>query len=319
MVKHKKLSFYKEVLGLNPPSTALMQILKNIFGEEDVPPTRYGLSSLKQLHLKSIKLWRGKFHFERKVIITNLFNHRPTPLHKGWSVKKTQMQDFRGKELTYDSHNGTDFSIPVGTLVVAPAKGKIVKISREFNRGGLKIFIDHGAGLMTTFAHLSRTLVKLGEIVEHGSAIALSGYSGIDGLITFPFGIPHIHFNTWLNGEPVDPFLLPNGKSLWINDFPTPFHQSLLDNSHFQESSYDKANLNKAILACKTASTLNRFAQISNEDILGAEVLSEMNYYPTRFQKRFNIYDKEYNRSNCLTLPFLEEDFDDVIFDDESK
>ncbi len=317
-LEQPKLKFFKEILGLNPATTALKQVLKNVFGEEDVPPTKYGLSSLKQLHLKSVKLWRGKFHLDRKVIITNLFNHRPTPHSKGWSVKKTQMQDFRGKELTYDSHNGTDFSVPVGTLVVAPAKGKIVKIAREFNRGGLKIFIDHGEGLMTTFAHLSRPLVKLGDIIEHGSAIALSGYSGIDGLITFPFGIPHIHFNTWLNGEPVDPFLLPNGKSLWINYFPTPFEKSLKDDT-YSASSFNEENIKKLMLSCKTSSTLNRFNRIVDRELLAAEIIAEMNYYPTRFQKRFNIYDKEYDRSNCLTLPFLKGTFNDVIFDDEIK
>ncbi len=314
---HPKLKFFQEVLGLNPPSKAFKQILRNLFGEEDVPPTRIGISSLQQLHLKSIKLWRGKFHLDKTVIITNLYNHSPTPIENGWSVRKTQMQDFRGMKLTYDSHNGTDFSVPVGTLVVAPANGKIVKISREFNRGGLKIFVDHGEGLMTTYAHLSRALVKLGDTIEQGAPLALSGYSGVDGLITFPFGIPHIHFNTWLNGEPVDPFLLPNGKSLWVNNFPMPYDISLKVNSSYIESSYNNENIKQAILSCKTTSTLSRFNKMENQELLAAELISEMNYYPTRFKKRFNVYEKEFDRANCLTLPFLKDDFEQVVFSDE--
>ncbi len=76
----------------------------------------------------------------------NLFNRTPTPLEDGWSVRKTQVTDFRGGTLTYDSHNGTDFAVPVGTVVVAPAPGKVLRISSEFNRGGLKVFLDHGRG-----------------------------------------------------------------------------------------------------------------------------------------------------------------------------
>ena len=85
------------------------------------------------------------------------------------------MLDFRGRDLTYDSHNGTDFAVPVGTKVLAAAGGEVVRIVSEFNRGGLKIFIDHGGGLMTTSAHLARPLVKVGQIVARGEAIALSG------------------------------------------------------------------------------------------------------------------------------------------------
>ncbi len=70
--------------------------------------------------------------------------------------------------------------------------------------------IDHGAGLMTCCAHLARQLVQEGEFVQRGQAIAITGYSGLDSLVTFPFGTPHVHFNTWLNGEPVDPFPYAN-------------------------------------------------------------------------------------------------------------
>ena len=46
------------------------------------------------------------------------------------------------------------------------------------------------------------------HLLVRGQPVARSGYSGIDAVITFPWGTPHIHFNVWLHGRPVDPNLL---------------------------------------------------------------------------------------------------------------
>ena len=211
-----RIKFWGETIALHPFSLRMQHAKVALLGEEDVPASRYNLSSLKQLRpYIAIPLWLGKQKVSGKVIITNCFNHLQTPIELGWSVKVTQVRDFRGKKLTYDSHNGTDFAVPIGTTLLAAAPGKIVHIQSEFNRGGLKIFVDHGQGLMTCCAHLARQLVTVGQIVERGQAIAITGYSGLDSLVTFPFGTPHVHFNTWLNGEPVDPFPYANEPALW--------------------------------------------------------------------------------------------------------
>ena len=75
--------------------------------------------------------------------------------------------------MTYDIHNGTDFATPVGTRVVAGAPGVVRRVSSEFHRGGLKVFIDHGGGLVTGANHLSRALVRVGERVSRGQLVAL--------------------------------------------------------------------------------------------------------------------------------------------------
>jgi murein DD-endopeptidase len=153
-----------------------------------------------------LRTWLGRRRADRRVPIYNLFNRTPTPIADGWSVRKTQVRDFRGGTLTYDSHNGTDFAVPPGTIVVAAAPGRVLRVSSEFNRGGLKVFVDHGRGLVTTSNHLGRALVRDGDLVRRGQPIALSGASGIDMFLMFPWNVPHVHFNVWLNGEPVDPF-----------------------------------------------------------------------------------------------------------------
>ena len=312
----ERLKFFGEVLGLSPFRTRVQQAKIALFGQEDVPGSKFGLSSLSQFHpIISPKLWRGNYYIDRKVIISNLVNHTQTPIEAGWSVKKTQVLDYRGKRLTYDSHNGTDFSIPVGSTVCTASAGQVVAILSEFNRGGLKIFIDHGEGLMTCYAHLARALVNVGDVLKRGQAIALSGYSGLDALVSFPFGIPHVHFNVWLNGEPIDPFPYDQVDSLWhggsLPVLPNEIEQP------FIPSEYNMEKVNEMIGHCKTATVRAALSSIEDFKTRAAHLIIHMNYYPTRFPVRLNVYKKQYSRSARLDLPFSREEFDGVVFLDD--
>lgn len=312
----QRLKFFGEILGMSPWKERWQQAKVALRGEEDVPGSKFGLSSLSQFHPRiSPYLWRGKPYVPRQVLVSNLVNHTPTPIENGWSVKKTQVRDYRGRRLTYDSHNGTDFSIPVGTTVCTAAPGAVVAIQSEFNRGGLKIFIDHGSGLMTCYAHLARPLVAVGDLLERGQAIALSGYSGLDALVSFPWGIPHVHFNVWLNGEPIDPFPSEGQASLWrAGDLPEP---AVGDSSPYVPAVYDASAVAELIAVCKTAKVRQRLAAIEALDERAAAVIIHSNYYPTRFERRVLVYDRWYERSPRLDLPFQKTDFDGVTFLDD--
>ena len=312
-----KIRLFREGLGLHPWRERYRQAMIAIRGQEDVPPSLFDLSSLKQLKPRiAFPLWRGRFFVPRRAIVTNLFNHRQTPIELGWSVKKTQVLDFRGRDLTYDSHNGTDFSIPVGTPVLAAAPGHVVRVVSEFNRGGLKIFIDHGDGLMTTSAHLARALVKEGQVVARGEPIALSGYSGLDALVTFPFGTPHVHFNTWLDCEPVDPFPHEGCASLWrAGALPEPMGDT--PEEVFAPSVYSEEGVAAAIAACKTASSRETLGKLEPLSIRAGHTVAEMNYYPTRFPERPKVYAESHPRTPRLDLPFSASVFDGVVFADD--
>lgn len=315
-MQKQKLRFLGDTMGMAPFPLRFKQAMVAIRGEEDVPPSRFGLSSLSQLYPSvSLKLWRGKAYLNETVVISNLFNHTQSPIEEGWSVKKTRVRDFRGRSLTYNSHNGTDFAIPVGSTVCTAAPGKVVAILSQFNRGGLKIFIDHGEGLMTCYAHLAKNVVEVGEELKRGQPIAISGYSGLDAAVTFPFGVPHVHFNVWLNGEPIDPFAHDRFASLWVNgDLPS----SAADNhGMFSSSVYNEAKVLEAIAHCKTSSVRDRLTAIDSLEEKAAHTIIEMNYSPTRFPKRVNVYDKIYPRTARLDLPFSNDEFQKVVFLDD--
>jgi murein DD-endopeptidase len=249
------------------------------------------------------------------VPIINLYNHLQPPLEDGWSVKVTRVRDFLGTGLTYDSHNGTDLAVPLGTVVVAAAAGTVRRVSREFNRGGLKVFIDHGDGLITTCNHLARCLVSVGQRVRRAEPIALSGYSGLDGLSTFPWGAPHVHFNTWLDGEYVDPFSLEPGQSLWrTGAWPTPWDRGPGEEPEAPPTAWDREALERTVRACTHAGSRAELDAITDPEARAMAVLFHRNYYPTRFSERPRVCLSVTPRTGRLDLPLRREDFDGVWF-----
>jgi murein DD-endopeptidase MepM/ murein hydrolase activator NlpD len=94
-------------------------------------------------------------------------------------------------------HTGIDFRAPSGEPAKATAPGKV--ISAGYNRGyGYMVEIDHGRGLTTRFAHLSKIVAKKGQIVAKGDII---GRTGSTGRSTGP----HLHYEIRVNGRPIDP------------------------------------------------------------------------------------------------------------------
>jgi murein DD-endopeptidase MepM/ murein hydrolase activator NlpD len=94
-------------------------------------------------------------------------------------------------------HTGIDIAAPYGTPIKAAAGGKVTMAAWYGGYGNCTI-IDHGDGLSTLYAHQSSFKVATGQSVAQGQLI---GYVGSTGLSTGP----HLHFETRVNGEPVDP------------------------------------------------------------------------------------------------------------------
>ncbi|HEX4647203.1 MAG TPA: M23 family metallopeptidase [Steroidobacteraceae bacterium] len=94
-------------------------------------------------------------------------------------------------------HKGVDFAGSLGDKVVAVAEG-VVTWAGERSGFGKLVEINHGDGYITRYAHNSRTLVAVGQMVKRGEAVALMGSTGRSTG-------PHVHFEVLRNGRQVDP------------------------------------------------------------------------------------------------------------------
>jgi murein DD-endopeptidase MepM/ murein hydrolase activator NlpD len=103
----------------------------------------------------------------------------------------------KAKKQPYD---GIGIDAPRGAKVLAALSGKVLFVGDEGTRYGLLVVIEHQAPYITVYTHLSKALVKVGQIVDQGSSIGLVGTSG--GL-----KYPHLHFQVRVNQLPKDPRL----------------------------------------------------------------------------------------------------------------
>jgi len=126
------------------------------------------------------RLWYGSFNKPLASDITSAFGtHRL----------------FNGQLQSY--HRGTDFRAKAGTPVYASNFG-IVRLAKNLFYSGNIVIVDHGKGIFTNYAHLSKIQVIADQHVARGDQIGLSGATGrVSG--------PHLHWGVKINGSYVDP------------------------------------------------------------------------------------------------------------------
>lgn len=95
-------------------------------------------------------------------------------------------------------HKGVDLSAPAGTIVRVTADG-IVTFSDWSNGYGRLVIVDHGGGIETYYAHLSRFFAHAGQGVRRGEVL---GAVGSTGRVT----APHLHYEVRIGGAPVNPY-----------------------------------------------------------------------------------------------------------------
>ena len=126
------------------------------------------------------KLWQGRFQLPIQSAMTSAFGNK--------RMFNAQLRSF---------HNGVDFRAPVGKPIYAANAG-VVKLAKRLFFSGNIIIVDHGTGIFSNYAHLSRVDVEPGQHIEKGQPLGLSGATGrVSG--------PHLHWGLKVNGIYVDP------------------------------------------------------------------------------------------------------------------
>lgn len=108
---------------------------------------------------------------------------------------------FRG--IRPEIHRGVDIAVPAGTEVRAMADGRVRFAGAQRGYGNV-VWLDHGAAVISVYAHLSTIRVHAGDKVDGGQVI---GFTGTSGNAT----APSLHFEIWRWGREVDPVPLLGG------------------------------------------------------------------------------------------------------------
>lgn len=125
-------------------------------------------------------LWDGKFRLPVKGDITSRFGNR---------------RSFNGELKSV--HFGTDMRANRKTPILAANAGKVILAQETFMAGNL-VIVDHGAGVFSSYAHLSKIGVTVGQTVKKGEKLGMAGSTGrVTG--------PHLHWAVRTSGLAVDP------------------------------------------------------------------------------------------------------------------
>ena len=129
------------------------------------------------------RLWEGDFQLPMTSDITSPFGNKRV---------------FNGQLKSY--HNGVDFRARSAFPVFAANSG-VVKLAENLFYSGNAVVIDHGTGIFTIYAHLSRIDVAAGQHIEKGQRLGLTGATGrVSG--------PHLHWGAKIKGVAVNPMQL---------------------------------------------------------------------------------------------------------------
>jgi murein DD-endopeptidase MepM/ murein hydrolase activator NlpD len=140
-------------------------------------------------------LWNGAFLQLSNSKVESSFADRRSYIYKG---QKIDQQDHVGFDLSVVQHNPIE----------AANDGKVIHAGR-LGIYGNTVLIDHGAGLITLYGHMSSIDVKPGQMVKKKDILGKSGATGLAAG-------DHLHFGMFLQGVPINPTEWWDGK--WIKD-----------------------------------------------------------------------------------------------------
>jgi murein DD-endopeptidase MepM/ murein hydrolase activator NlpD len=122
-------------------------------------------------------------------------------------------------------HKGIDFHASTGTPVHASANGKVIKAEYSSTFGNV-VMINHGFGVTTVYAHLSKITAKVGQEINRGQELGLVGNTGLS------VG-PHLHYEVHLNGVEVNPV------NYFFNDLTPAEYEKVVEVAEQQTTSMD--------------------------------------------------------------------------------
>jgi murein DD-endopeptidase MepM/ murein hydrolase activator NlpD len=165
--------------------------------QETIAPT-LDVAILREMENATVEL-EGRshqlhdFYADRKLLLASTPSIWPV---RGYLSSKfgNRIDPFTGQR---DFHPGIDISTPLGTKIVSPADGVVVKCAAAGGYGNVLI-INHGYGIMTRYGHLDGFAVRPGQRIRRGEVIGYVGNTGRSSA-------PHLHYEVWVNDQAQNP------------------------------------------------------------------------------------------------------------------
>jgi hypothetical protein len=149
---------------------------------QDLERIRREQAEVRQIYASGsrVRLWKEAFQVPV-----------PGEMHGPFGTRRV----FNGE--LQSQHNGADYRAQTGDPIRAAATG-VVRLAKDLFYSGNAVIVDHGAGVFTSYSHMSRIDVKPGQKVARGAVLGLAGATGrVTG--------PHLHWTVRIGAANVDP------------------------------------------------------------------------------------------------------------------
>ncbi len=191
----ERVSVLSEQLQTLASTNERLKYVIKLAQRDSIKPTDPLYDTLRKPINKNLKIG-GDIYAAFNDLIRKLFQLEDQP--KSFSfiepISGIVTQDFNASI----GHMGVDYGAKIGTPIYASAGGLITFADYTVDNGYVMI-IQHDNGFITLYQHCSSLLKKVRDYVSQGELIALSGNTGKNSTG------PHLHFEIWQNGKPIDP------------------------------------------------------------------------------------------------------------------
>lgn len=152
----------------------------------------------EQVNREAGRIKKARQVMSEMAFLANLKLQNPVPKAKRISGVYGSRRVYNGEERSW--HKGLDFAAPTGTPILAPADGIVRLVMRDSIMNGNLVLVDHGYGVSTIYAHLSKIDVHENDKIKTGQGIGAVGSTGRSSG-------PHLHLGLSWHNIALDPQL----------------------------------------------------------------------------------------------------------------